>query len=86
MPEVFDPKMHPAERKGYDANGNYVRGLKMPDSRFENMVHGLSPAEQQSIRKQVDEAEAKGQRTYQIKYSKGYFNIENGILIGGASQ
>jgi hypothetical protein len=80
----FDPKKHTAEEAGYDAKDNYVRGLKMPDSRFENMVHGESAAEQQSMRKQVDEAEAKGLRTYQVKYSKGYYNIENGIIKGSA--
>jgi hypothetical protein len=36
------------------------------------------------MRKQVDEAEAKGLRTYQVKHSKGYYNIENGIVIGSA--
>ena len=27
----FNPKVHTAEEKGYDANDNYVRGLKMPE-------------------------------------------------------
>ena len=80
----FNPKVHTAEEKGYDANDNYVRGLKMPDTRFQNMVHGHSAEEQKSMRKQVDEAEAKGLRTYQIKHAKGYYNIENGIVIGSA--
>jgi len=80
----FDPNKHTAEQRGYDAKGNYVRGLKMPESRFENMVHGHSAAEQQSMRQQVNEAEAKGLRTYQVKHSKGYYNIENGIVIGSA--
>jgi hypothetical protein len=80
----FNPKEHTAEEKGYDATGNYVRGLKMPPSRFENMVHGHSAAEQKSMRQQVDEAEAKGLRKYQVKHPKGYYNIENGIVIGSA--
>jgi hypothetical protein len=80
----FDPKKHTAEERGIDASGNYVRGLKMPDTRFENMVHGHPASEQESMRKQVDEAEAKGLRTYQVKHSKGYYNIENGIVIGSA--
>ena len=80
----FNPKEHTAEEKGYDAEGNYVRGLKMPESRFKNMVHGHSADEQRSIRQQVDEAEAKGLRTYQVKHSKGYYTIENGIVVGSA--
>jgi hypothetical protein len=79
---AFDPKTHTAEQRGYDANGNYVRGLKMPDERFENMVHGESAADQKNMRQQVDEAEAKGLREYQVSYSKGYYTIENGIVIG----
>jgi len=80
----FNPKEHTAEEAGYDAKNNYVRGLKMPDSLFNNMVHGHSANEQTSMRQQVDEAEAKGLRTYQVKHSKGYYNIENGIMIGSA--
>ncbi len=80
----FNPKVHTAEQKGYDANDNYVRGLKMPDERFQNMVHGHSAEEQKKMRQQVDEAEAKGLRTYQVKHAKGYYNIENGIVIGSA--
>jgi hypothetical protein len=78
----FDPKKHTAEESGIDGSGNRVRGLKMPASRFDNMVHGHSPAEQQSMRKQVDDAEAKGLRTYQVTHAKGFYNIENGIVIG----
>ncbi len=80
----FDPRKHTAEERGIDAKGNYVRGLKMSETRFKNMVTGHSPAEQQSMRQQVEEAEAKGLRTYQIKHAKGYYNIENGIVIGSA--
>jgi len=80
----FDPRKHTAEERGIDAKGNYVRGLKMSDTRFKNMVTGHSPAEQQSMRQQVEEAEEKGLRTYQIKHAKGYYNIENGIVIGSA--
>jgi len=54
----------------------------MPGSRFDNMVHGHSAAEQKSMRQQVDEAEAKGLRTCQVKHSRGYYNIENGIVTG----
>lgn len=79
----FNPIEHTAEDKGYDAQGNYVRGLKMPPNRFKNMVHGHSPADQQSMRQQVDEAEAKGLREYQVRHSRGYYMIENGIVIGG---
>ncbi len=78
----FDPRQHKAEESGEDANGNYVRGLKMPDSRFKNMVLGHSPEEQKSMRQQVDEAEAKGLRTYQVTHSRGYYDIENGIVKG----
>lgn len=78
----FNPKEHTAEERGINAKGDYVRGLKMPPSRFENMVHGHSEAEKKSMRQQVDEAEAKGLRTYQVKHAKGYYNIENGIVIG----
>ncbi|OPZ42470.1 MAG: hypothetical protein BWY93_01821 [Euryarchaeota archaeon ADurb.BinA087] len=80
----FDPRKHTAEERGIDAKGDYVRGLKMSETRFKNMVTGHSPAEQQSMRQQVEEAEAKGLRTYQIKHAKGYYNIENGIVIGSA--
>jgi len=80
----FDPKKHTAEEAGYDAKDNYVRGLKMPEKRFKNMVHNHSAEEQQSMRKQVDEAEAAGLRSYQVKHSKGYYMIENGIVIGSA--
>ena len=80
----FDPKKHTAEERGYDAKDNYVRGLRMPPTRFENMVHGHSDAEKKSMRQQVDEAEAEGHRTYQVKHAKGYYTIENGIVIGSA--
>ena len=56
----------------------------MPESRFNNMVHGHSADEQKSMRQQVDEAEAKSLRTYPVKHSKGYYNIESGIVIGSA--
>jgi hypothetical protein len=79
----FDPKTHTAEQRGYDANGDYVRGLKMPDERFENMVHGESAKDHDKMRQQVDEAEAKGLRNYQVTYSRGYYDIENGIVKGG---
>lgn len=80
----FDPKKHTAEEAGYDAKDNYVRGLKMPEKRFKNMVHNHSADEQKSMRKQVDDAEAAGLRSYQVKHSKGYYTIENGIVIGSA--
>ena len=80
----FAPTKHTAGGSGYDANGNYVRGLKMPPTRFENMVHGHPSAEQQSTRQQVDEAEVKGLRIYQVKHARGYYNIENGIVVGSA--
>jgi hypothetical protein len=78
----FDPKKHTAEERGYNAEDNYVRGLRMPESRFENMVHGHSTREQESMRQQVDEAEAQGLRSYQVRHAKGYYTIENGIVIG----
>jgi hypothetical protein len=78
----FNPKEHTAEQRGYDAKGNYVRGLKMPPSRFENMVHGHSSDEQKSMRQQVNEAEARGLRKYYVKHSRGYYTVENGIVIG----
>jgi hypothetical protein len=78
----FDPKQHTAEEAGYDAQDRYVRGLKMPESRFRNMVFNHSPEEQASMRKQVDEAEAAGLRTYQVKFAKGFYTIENGSVIG----
>jgi len=80
----FNPKQHTAEEAGYDLKDNYVRGLKMPEKRFKNMVHNHSPEEQKSMRKQVDEAEAAGLRTYQVRHSRGYYSIENGIVIGSA--
>jgi hypothetical protein len=56
----FNPKEHTAEESGYDAKDHYVRGLKMPESLFQNMVHGHSPDEEKRMRQQVDEAEGKG--------------------------
>lgn len=78
----FDPRKHTAEEAGYDARDNYVRGLRMPPTRFKNMVHSHPADEQNTMRQQVDEAEEKGLRTYQVKHSKGYYNIENGIVVG----
>ncbi|OPX69236.1 MAG: hypothetical protein A4E37_00506 [Methanoregulaceae archaeon PtaB.Bin056] len=78
----FDPKKHIAEESGYDARDNYVRGLKMPETRFKNMVHNHPPDEQKRMRTQVDEAEAAGLRNYQVRHSKGFYIIENGIVVG----
>lgn len=84
MPEVFDPRKHSAKQRGTDANGNYVRGLKMEQNTFDFMVNGLSEAEKQTLRKKVDEAEEKGLREYTLNYSKGTFQIENGIVKGSS--
>ncbi len=83
---TFNPREHTAEESGYDANDNYVRGLRMPESRFRNMVQNHSEEEKAGMRKQVDEAEAKGIRTYQVRHSRGYYSIENGIVIGSARE
>lgn len=79
----FDPKIHTAEEHGSTPEGNYVRGLKMPDSRFANMAVGHTLEDIASMRKQVDEAEAKGFRNYMVKFSNGFYVIENGVVIGG---
>lgn len=81
---TFDPKVHTAEEGGIDKNGHYVRGLKMPDSRFKNMTANHPPEEITSMRKQVDEAEAQGERNYIVKFGSGFYIIENGIVIGGS--
>jgi len=78
----FDPRTHIAEEAGYDANENYLRGLKMPGTRFGNIVHNHPPDEQRSMRMQVDEAEAAGLRHYQVRHSRGFYIIENGIVVG----
>lgn len=80
---TFDPKLHPAEERGYLPSGEYARGLKMPDERFRNMAAGHSPEEVASMRKQVDEAERAGLREYMVKFTNGYYLIENGIVRGG---
>lgn len=79
----FDPKTHTAEERGYLPNGDYARGLKMPDSRFRNMAAGHPAEEVAAMRKQVDEAEAQGLRNYMVKFSNGFYLIENGIVKGG---
>lgn len=79
----FDPRLHTAEESGFIPEGGFARGLKMPDSRFSNMAAGHSPEEVASMRKQVDEAEAKGLRNYIVKFSNGFYIIENGIVKGG---
>lgn len=82
-PGDFDPKVHTAEESGYDKDGDYVRGLMMPEGRLKNMVHQHTPEDQASMRQQVREAEAAGLRWYQVKFTGGYYTIENGIVIGG---
>ena len=81
---TFEPRLYPAEQSGLDKNGQWVRGLKMPIERFNNMVHGHSETEKADMRRQVDEAEAAGLRGYMVKFGLGYYLVENGIVIGGA--
>lgn len=81
---AFDPRESPAEGRGFDANGNWVRGLKMPDERFENMVTGHTPEDRAWMRSQVDQAELGGLREYKVSFSGGYYLIENGIVKGGS--
>lgn len=81
---TFDPREHTAEEAGYDRTGTWVRGLKMPDSRFFQMVAGFSQEDITSIREQVDWSEREGLRTYTVNYTHGFRIIENGIAIGGA--
>ncbi|MDD1718492.1 MAG: hypothetical protein LUQ25_00400 [Methanoregulaceae archaeon] len=78
----FDPRKHTAQEAGYNAQDKYVRGLKMSATAFQNMVAGHSSEEEAGMRKQVDEAEAAGLRNYQVKHPRGYYTIENGIVIG----
>ena len=79
----FDPKLHTAEESGVNKEGDYTRGLKMPDERFKNMAVGHPAEEVAAMRKQVDEAEAQGFRNYMVKFSNGFYLIENGIVKGG---
>lgn len=84
LPGTFDPKVHTAEEWGNNPDGNFVRGLKMPDSRFKNMAVNHPPEEVASMRKQVDEAEAQGWRNYIVKFGSGFYVVENGIVKGGS--
>lgn len=81
---TFDPRDHIAEEAGYDRSGTWVRGLKMPDSRFDQMVAGFSLEDIKTLREQVDRSEREGLRTYTVNYSHGFRVIENGIAIGGS--
>ena len=81
---TFDPKENPAEASGLDAKGNWVRGLKMPEERFANMVHGHTSEDRAAMRTQVDQAEKAGLRNYKVAFNGGYYLIENGIVSGGS--
>lgn len=86
LPDIggdFDPKVHTAEEHGDLPDGTFARGLKMPDSRFNNMAAGHPAEEVAAMRKQVDEAESQGLRNYMVKFSNGFYLIENGIVKGG---
>ncbi|OPY46588.1 MAG: hypothetical protein A4E42_00454 [Methanoregulaceae archaeon PtaU1.Bin222] len=83
-PGDFDPKIHTAEEAGIDKNGNYVRGLHMPESRLKNLVHNHTLEDQASMKEQVANAEAQGERNYIVKFGSGFYIIENGIVIGGS--
>lgn len=78
----FDPRQHTAQEAGYTSENKYVRGLKMSQTSFGNMAAGHSPDEVATMRKQVDDAEARGLRKYQVRHARGYYDIENGIVIG----
>jgi hypothetical protein len=56
----------------------------MPESRFNNMIHGHPASEVPDMRKQVDEAEAAGLRDYQVSFSGGFYLIHDGIVMGGS--
>ncbi len=80
----FDPRKHTAQEAGYTSENTYVRGLQMSQESFENMAAGHSRDEVSSMRKQVDDAEAAGLRKYQVRHPRGYYNIENGLVIGSS--
>lgn len=80
----FDPKIHTAEEAGIDKKGDWVRGLHMPESRLKNLVHNHTLEDQASLKEQVANAEAQGERNYIAKFSGGFYIIENGIVIGGS--
>ena len=48
------------------------------------LLFGESEADQKSINDQIDSAEAARLVKYQITYSRGYYDIEYGALVGSA--
>lgn len=81
-PGDFDPRLHTAEESGFNKEGNFVRGLKMPEARIKNLLFNHTPEDQASMKQQIAEAEEAGLRNYVVKFSGGLYQIENGIIVG----
>ena len=60
-----------------------TRSYLMSPEVQEFLLAGESPADQATMMKQIDEAEAAEKVEYTISYSKGYYNIAYGQIQGG---
>lgn len=61
-----------------------ARSWKMDDSTRRWLTFDASPANLVKINQQIDAAEAQHLTQYQIIFDGGYYNIEYGLLKGGA--
>ena len=60
------------------------RSWKMSDSTKVWCTFDATPENKASILQQIDAAEAQHQTQYQVIFKGGYYNIEYGLLKGGA--
>ena len=61
-----------------------TRAWKMNEETKKFMIHGESEADQAKLLAQVDVAEAEGKTDYFISYSKGWYHINFGLIMGSA--
>ena len=61
-----------------------ARAWKMNEETKKFMIHGESEADQAKLLAQVEVAEAEGKTDYFISYSKGWYHINFGLIMGSA--
>jgi len=59
------------------------RSYKMSETTRAYVLLGNTPEDRVSINNQINEAEARAEVRYQIRFSTGHYDIEYGILAGG---
>lgn len=80
----FDPLAHYTTDRGFDANGNLVRGTRMTDITFRVMCLGETDETRDRMRKQVDAAEAAGMTHYYLTGGMSPYLVYRGIQYGTA--